>query len=371
MNGYINGIDFINIEAEKYWQYPKTYKNDKQKEIRDYILSGQYMGARKMDGCYYRFVKDDDGNCSLIARSESVSGDMTDKYGWIPQCEDFFEELPNGTCLLGEVYFPNNEGSRRTTTIMGCLKDKAIDRQEKGDKLHYYVFDIWAWGGSSMLKTKAEDRFDQINALHLWKTFNYVEYAQYYESGSLWNELGRVMENGGEGIVITRKNSFPEPGKRTARKTLKIKKELDNPVDCFLTGLARPATRLYNGDHIEDWRYWENVKTGEKLNGVYYQEYNSGAPIEPISKSYFNNWASAIELGMVDNNGEIVPVGWVSGITEEVKNGIVNNNKDWKYRVVKVNAMDIENDTHHFRHARIIEWRDDKPWTDCNIDQLF
>ena len=60
----------------------------------------------------------------------------------------FFEALPNGTCLLGEIYFPKNEGSSNVTTIMGCTQDKALRRQENGEKLHYYVFDVLAYNNT-------------------------------------------------------------------------------------------------------------------------------------------------------------------------------------------------------------------------------
>ena len=30
MYGYINGIDFVNMECEKYWYFPKTYKGNTQ-----------------------------------------------------------------------------------------------------------------------------------------------------------------------------------------------------------------------------------------------------------------------------------------------------------------------------------------------------
>ena len=59
MKGYIAGIDFINLPAEKYWSFPATYKGDKAAEIKQMIFSGSYCGARKIDGCHYRFIKDE------------------------------------------------------------------------------------------------------------------------------------------------------------------------------------------------------------------------------------------------------------------------------------------------------------------------
>ena len=193
MSFIIDSIDFNELPAEKYWSFPKSYKGDPKEATKNMIFSGDYIGARKMDGAYYRFIKDMDGNMRLQGRSKSVSGEYLDKLAWVPQLHDFFNELPNGTCLLGEIYFPNNEGSSNVTTIMGCLEQKARDRQEKGDKLHYYIFDVWAFDGKSLLKTKIEDRIEVITKMWRAYPYQYVEYAQYFEGEELWNHLGDIL----------------------------------------------------------------------------------------------------------------------------------------------------------------------------------
>jgi hypothetical protein len=160
----IAGIEFHELEAEKYWSFPKSYKKDPKAETRSMIFSGDYMGARKMDGAYYRFIKDDEGNMSLQGRSRSVNGSFLNKIGHVPHLHEFFNELPNGTCLLGEIYFPENEGSSNVTTIMGCAEAKAIARQNAGPKLHYYIFDVWAWDGQSFMYTDSDRRFANLSA---------------------------------------------------------------------------------------------------------------------------------------------------------------------------------------------------------------
>lgn len=372
MKGYINNVDFINIECEKYWSYSTNYKGNRREEMKEMILGGKYIGSEKKDGIYERFIKDEDGQCFLIARNKNVNGEATDKIDHVPHLDEFFKSLPNGTCLLGEIYFRNNPGSKRATTIMGCLTEKALQRQQQGEKLTYYIFDVWAYSGKSFLNTKIEDRIDTLNKIAQENSrFNYVEFAEYYTGKALEDELNRVRANGGEGIVITKIGTVPAPGKRTARKTLKIKTELDSPVDCFLTGNWKPATRLYSGKLIESWPFWENIRTGELMMGSYYKDYFDGDTIEPVTKAYFYGWASAIELGMLDKNNKEVPVGWISGISDEVKSDIVKHPENWRYKVVMVNAMGIEEDTHRFRHGRIVDWRDDKSWKDCNIEQLW
>ena len=375
MSIIIDSIDFEEIEAEKYWSFPKTYKGNPKTETFNMIMSGNYIGSRKMDGAYFRLIKGMDGTMRLQSRSESVNGGYLDKYNWVPHLHPFFENLPNGTCLLGELYFPNNEGSRYVTTVMGCLEEKARARQESGEKLNYYIFDVWAWEGKSLMKNTAEARFNLLAGIentHAYNHFEYVKFATYYIGPALWDELARVRSINGEGIVITKLDSIPAPGKRTARKTLKIKKEFDNPIDCFLTGKYKPANKDYKGDHIEEWTYWFNTHTYEKLMGYYYEDYAHGVPVEPVTKSWFHGWAGAIEIALMDGDIE-VPIGWISGVTEEVKSEIVTSPEKYRHRVVKVNAMSIEPDTHALRHGKIVEWRaeGDKNWNECLLSQIL
>lgn len=371
MRGYIDGVDFINLPAEKYWSFPSTYKGDKAAEIKQMIFSGAYCGARKIDGCHYRFIKDEDGNMILQGRTESVNGGYLDKIEWVPQLKEFFEGLPNGTCLLGELYFPNDEGSKRVTTIMGCLKDKAIARQEAGQKLHYYIFDVWAWDGKSCLNMDMNDRTDIL--VTGWRAIGegYQEWAEYFQGQELWDKLQEVLAEGGEGVVITQNRSYPEPGKRTSRKTLKIKKELEHEFDAFLTGRFKPATRPYKGSEIQTWQYWEDLRSGKKMNGTFYPDYQSGAPIEPVTKAYFYGWASAVEIGLINPlTKSIDSIGWISGITDEVKEKITQPDNEFIHAVVKVTAMEIDNVSGALRHGKITEFRKDKGWLECTLDQL-
>ena len=374
MSMIIDGIDFENLEAEKYWSFPKTYKGDKQAETKTMILSGNYIGAEKKDGHYARFIKDMDGNMRLQGRSESVNGGYLDKIEWVPQCQDFFNSLPNGTVLLGELYFPTQRGSRKVTTILGCLKDKALERQEKGEKLHYYVFDIWAHNGKSLLDTPFKTRIEQYldyEILDLFKCEDYVEAAYYYEGQELWDELGKVLNEGGEGVVITQKEAKAQPGKRTARKTLKVKMEIEQTVDVFIDGDYKPANRLYDGKEIESWPYWENDKTGEKSDKNKFNEYMNGEAWVPVKKPYFYGWASSISVSLMKDD-KPVHVGWISNVPDEMKRDIIAAPEKYKYKVYELSCMEVEHidGDYSFRHGKFVAPRPDKKVTDCTFDQI-
>lgn len=369
--GKIDNIDFHELPAEKFWSFPKSYKKDIKEETRNMIFSGDYIGSRKMDGAYYRFIKDMDGNMVLQGRSRGVSGDFLDKYDWVPQLHPFFESLPNGTCLIGEVYFPENEGSSNVTKIMGCLMQKARDRQEKGDKLHYYIFDVWAFNGESFLEKKIEDRINTLIDIEAEYVSEYVEVAAYFEGNELWEQLQLILENGGEGVVITKKGTIPEPGKRKARKSLKIKKEISNTIDCFFTGKGTEPTKEYTGKELETWPYYINTITNERLEvKEHYREYMTGSPIIPVTKPYYYGWAGSLEIGVVKGD-KVVPIGLLSGLSDDLKSRPTAQ----KGKTIEVSCMELQ---YHddgrqpgLRHAKFVQFRPDKNWKECKWEDIF
>ena len=367
MKNFIDSINFHNLEPQKYWTPPSSWDDERKRtEVHNAIFSDEYVGARKMDGAFYKFIKDEDGNMELLGRSKSVSGDYLNKIEWVPQLQPFFNDLPNGTCLLGEIYFPNNEGSNHVTTIMGCLKEKAITRQEVGEKLHYYIFDILAYDGKSYLKMSIEDRVEEL--ILCWRAYgeNYHEWARYFEGEELWNQLQTILAEGGEGIVITKKKTCYQPGKRPARQTFKVKKELQETLDVVILG-ANPPTRLYSGKDILSWKLWENTRTGEKLEGALYKQYSDGETIEPVTKTYWNGWAGSVRIG-VRKDDKVIEIGSLSGLTEEV----LANVEKYKGRVAEITGMQIMTDANGgIRHPKFVRWRDDLTVRDTDWHRIY
>ena len=369
----IDSIDFVNLPAEKYWSFAKSYKGDKRAETKAMITGGTYAGSIKKDGHYARFIKDMDGNMRLQGRTKGVAGEYLNKIDWVPQCQPFFVSLPNGTVLLGELYFPNDRGSRKVTTILGCLQPKAIEGQEKGEKLTYYVFDVWAFNGKSYLNTKIEDRIRTLNDISTkFSMLSYIEFAKYYSGQELWEIYGNALANNEEGIVITKLGTTPDPGKRPARKTLKCKIEIEQTIDAFIDGDWKKPTKEYNGKEIETWTYWINDKTGEKLSiDSHYGEYISGEPIIPVTKLYYLNYAAAVSFSVM-RDGVPVHIGYISGISDTMREVIVKNPDKIINSVFELSAMEIEHTANGYslRHGKIVQLRCDKDYKDCDWAQI-
>lgn len=370
----IDKINFTELSPMKYWSFPKAYELKKKREESKYMcLSGNFLGSRKYDGAWNMLIKDNEGLFHLRSRTESINGGYTDKAEWIPWIIEELSWLPNGTVLLGEICFPNNEGSRKITSVLNCLKNKCLERQKKNGILHFYIFDVLAFNGKSLIDTPIETRIRYYLEKELLKIKDckYVFAADYKEGEELWDLYGQVIAAGGEGIVITRKDCPYLIGKRTARMTLKMKKEINETIDAFLDGNYKPATKEYKGKFIEDWKYWINDKTGEKINQCKFKEYCEGEPWNPITKAYYYGWASAVSFSVMKDNKPI-HIAYISGITDELKEGIVKNPELYLNKVAELTAMEIEciDGEYSLRHGKIIGFRDDKSYIGCEFSQL-
>lgn len=365
MKGYINGIDWLHAAPMKYWSYPTAQKEKGKAETRELIFTGNYIGALKADGYYERILKDEDGNCFMIARDRNASGDVTDKLEWVPQFADWMAELPNGCCFLAECYLPGKEGSRNVTSLLGCGKEKCIQRQQAGQMLHWYIFDVMALEGVNYDKMPISERVDHL--AEMWRAYphQYIEYAMYYEGAELWNKLQEYLASGREGVVISRKDCQVYFKRTPARLTIKVKKELRVDIDAYVIG-ANPPTKEYTGGEILTWPYYVSDITDERLpEGSHYKEYSEGAPIVPVTKNYYFGWAGSLRLGLTDENGKTYYLGDVSGITEEIR----ANWKDYLGKCCQISGMEIHDG--HIRHPKFMGWRPDKTPDECEKGQVF
>lgn len=378
MNCIIEGIDFYELEAMKYYSVPNTWSEEKKKDNAiNKIFSGQWVGSQKRDGAFYMCGKNMDGEVFLRPRARNVKKEFVNKVDWVPHLHSFFNELDPGTVLLAELYLPRDEQAKSTSSIMNSLQAKAIKRQEKEeDKLILYVFDILAWNGESFLDKRAEDRFEQL--IVGWRAFphKYVEWAEYVDGKELWDKLQQLLADGYEGMVITKKDAKYQPGKRSNAVSLKIKREIQETIDCVIIGANSPSI-LYTGKEVETWPYWFNnlthqfITADEYLNIYHtniYAAYNEGVPVEPVTKNYFYGWAGSLKLGLYDGD-KLVHVGDLSGISDEIR----QNWKDYVGKVVEISCMEISEDkdgNKGFRHPRSLGFRDDKPARECTVDQV-
>lgn len=366
MLGYIDGYNFKEMDPMRYWAPPSSWSDEKKRETtHGRIYSGDWLGAEKKDGYFTKIIKDEDGNILMLSRSRGVSGEFPEKHEWVPHLNPLFNALPNGTCLLGELYLPSKPGSSNITSLLGCLKEKCVARQEKGEKLNLYVFDVLAWENKSYMNWRAEERYDELNALSRAYPIEYVEWAEYFTGNELWIHLQTVLANGGEGCVITHKNAKYQPGKRPSKECQKVKKELADNIDCFFTGRYASPTRLYTGKELETWKYWVRIRDNQKLEGEYFKNYEKGEAIEPVTKPYFHGWAGSLEIAVM-KDGKVTPIGFLSGLTDEIK----ADPKSVANKCIEVAAMEVL-PTKGLRHGKFKCFRPDLSLEDCTWEKIF
>ena len=379
MNCIIEGINFYELEAMKYYSPSTSWSAEKKKENAEQkIFSSDWLGSLKRDGTFCMCGRNQDGEIFLRPRARNVKKEFVNKVDWVPQFHQFLKELDPGTVFLGEVYLPLNEQAKATTSILNCLLPKSLKRQENEEnRLYLYIFDVLAENGKSYLNMRAEERFDLLNAFSRAYPDEYVSWAKYYEGKELWDKLQEYLLDGCEGMVITHKDSPYEPGKRSAKRTLKIKKELQETIDCIVIGANAP-TKLYTGKEPEIWEYWFDESTNEKIlakdflektHQNIYTAYVEGATVVPVTKNWFNGWAGSLKLGLYDGDN-LVHVGDLSGVTDEIK-------ERWQEvvgQIVEISCMEITHDKNGkpgFRHCRLINWRADKKPQECLMEQII
>ena len=365
--------ELFNYKPEKYWFFPSKYSDqEKKEEINKRINSNLYISSEKRDGDYSKTVKDFNGELRMESRTLSkVTGEYSDKSLHVPHIATTLAQIPNGTILIGELCFSDREKtSQDVGKILRCLPKKAVERQNNGEfpLLHYYIHDCWYIDGTSLFDMPYEKRITYVKKVYdRYLSGNpYIEIADWKATpNEIRVQMEEVFQNDGEGIVLVKKNAIVEPGKRTAWKTIKVKKELEHHIDCFFTGKVKMGARDYTGKELKTWQYWENIKTGKLLCGDYFDEYEKGETIEPVTKNYFNGVPGSFEIGVYDESGKIVSIGYISGITDEMR----ANAKNYTMMPCEVTCMEFTNDG-NLRHPKLVRLRDDISPEDCTIDKI-
>ena len=90
MFGYINGFDFGEMEAMKYWAPPSSWTDIKKREnAHSRIFGGEWLGAEKKDGYFAKFSSEagtnlkspfDAGKTAADEFGKSVGSAMTKVY---------------------------------------------------------------------------------------------------------------------------------------------------------------------------------------------------------------------------------------------------------------------------------------------------
>lgn len=388
------------LEPERYWSMPSSYSKEKRElEIEHMISSGRYYYQLKTDGNYSAFICDFDGDKRLISRGLST---VTKEYGRLEDKLFFYNDIASvfnkPTRIMGEIWL---EGAvdKNIGSILRCgaIKSKSIQDEEfyinassqikftakdkrdiennefRGQKLRWRIFDVWYFDGEDLMNMPWIERQKYVKLAAERINNPLVTYVPYYPMDEhFYDNLAELFEDGQEGVVCYREDGKPEPGKRTAHKTCKVKREISNDIDAFIIGFE-PATKNYTGKELGNWQFWEDTRSGEKLIGDYFSAYQLGQTLIPVTKNYFYNYPGAIMVGVYDTNGEIYPLCRVAGLTDDFKTELRDNFDNWWLCPVSIGGMALSDSNGlsiRHPHLKSIRQGDIDP-KDCTLTKII
>ena len=393
------GAESLMVPAGLIWKLPAG----KEHMMSEVCESGDYFAEEKLDGAWYQFVTGSEHGSTLDTQQSylfgrtvsKVTGLMTEKGGNVPHIMNALCGLPPQTALIGEIYYPGGT-AKNTVTIMGCLPEEAIKRQQAENGpgyIHYYIHDIISYDGVNLMNTGAWDRWRILSAVwtkHHLDSFDFLRLARPVEH-DIEDEVSRILASGGEGMVLKKRTAVYVPGKRPAWDSIKFK-QMDN-TDLVCTRVI-PATREYTGKDIETWPYWEVAYPTthgkwdgwdwrEVVIGNYYEKYIKHPidelPIgpmdrryQPVTKPYALGWYTAIGVGLFDEKGELKEIGTVSsGLTDAMKEDMGKHSQNYVGKVLSVHCMSRDKEAQSLRHPVFKSWREDKNPRDCTLKDVF
>lgn len=334
-------MDYFTSEPMKYWAPPSSMDaNTKRQHLEQMINTHQYIWSQKYDGNWSRAIITSE---RAILQTRGISK-KTGTYGEIQNKIFFWNDIVNAfkkgdTVILGEIYLPGGI-DKDVGSILRCLDDKALARQ-KDIKLEWRIFDILALDGNNLMNEPVENRIKYIPEVVKRINNPLVIGIEYHEMDeNFFDNLNDIFSNGGEGAVCYKKSAIYEPGKRGPHSwdSCKVKQEISADIDAFIIGVEEP-TYSYTGKDISSWQFWENTRTGEKVIGDYFGEYQIGGVYNPITKNYYYNWPGAIYLGVYDNSQQIIKLCKVAGLTEEFKTELRDNFSEWYMCPITIGGM--------------------------------
>ena len=386
------------IQAMKIWKLP----DGKESLFPVVCNGGEYFAELKKDGYWYQYEKTEHYDYLFSRNISANTGILTEKLANVPHIHEALKDLPSGTILIGEIYYPGKT-SKDVTKIMGCLAPEAIKRQQSSGLIHYYLHDVIKYNGINIQNEGAWTRYQVLKAI--WDKFNLSQYSYMELADAVLDNIqeftAAALTAGEEGAVLKKKDAPYVPDKRPAWSSIKIKKM--DYVDCICIGFE-DATKYYDGKEIQSWQYWEVKEPSfydcfeedhcfagwinpQLLSGNYYYKYTQNCNntncrsqlindderyYMPVTKGYYYGWKTSMKLGAYDDKGNLIEIGTVSsGLTDELKEAFAKEPEKYLNRVVAIQCMQRNNEEHTLRHGFFKSFRDDKNSKDCTIKDIF
>lgn len=334
-------INCINKQRESGLNKPGLQSDLERKIIEIYgcdidnydihVSNLSYAVEEKYDGYSYLNVEGRFFSKSL-SNAVGSKGMPVEKTDRIPHLADITKAVYEqcGADLHGELYKLGGI-SDDVTKIMGCTAEKALERsrqvfEEEGHDglLHYMLIDIRAIHGKSLINEPHRLR----RAILKWVYNKYVKPLDPHGYIRLTEELDedpriafkRIVNSGGEGLIIKTEHGLYIPGKKPASNWIKVKKKITH--DVVMMG--------FNKGTGKNAHLFGSIRFGHMINGKLVECGNCSSGLEDDMREYIYDHADEFIA-----NKQVFEI---EAIQESVKS---------------------------FRNAVFLRLRDDKNWDEC------
>lgn len=296
-------------------------------DVAPYV-NQRYIVEEKYDG--YSYINDEGRFFSKrLSQAKGNENTPIEKTGHMPYLAYILKQAYDicGCDLHGEIYVPGGI-SDDVTKILGCTEDEAVFRTNViigkyglCKTLHYRLIDIRKFHGKDIT---SEPYFVRRILLE----YVYNNYIQPYSNGLIdltevlsgdpRDEFRRIVNSGGEGIIMKRTSALYIPGKKPADNWVKGKKKIT--LDVVITGF--------------------NDGTGK-------------------NRSLFGSFEFGLYI-----DGKLTKCGnCSSGLSDSIRQQVAADPNKYIGTVMEIDAM--QESVKSFRNAVFIRLRDDKDATEC------
>ena len=361
----MNFNEMLTAPPMKYWAIPKGNDYDKQ-IIRNPENFQNYTFTPKMDGEWNKLMFDGT-TFWMLSRTLNVQGEYTDRAAKVPHILEELKHLPPYTVLLGELAYADiTKTSKDVGSIMRSLVPKALDKQkDEKNKLHFYVFDCLMWAGEDVSQRPYEQRFVNHAALKQFFDFE-LEYSDRLSPQPITvlpDFLKEYFKRGGEGVVLMDRNAPYAFGKRPARSSVKIKKQLAD-FEALVIDTLEP-NRKYDGTELDTWQYWIERHTPDFNRPEFFSEKQCDGRVRirsinysytPVTKPYWYGWKNGLRCTYEGREFSVT-----SGLSDEDRAWLATSEARDAIKAGKLyavcSAMELTADS--VRHPYLVRMRDD------------
>lgn len=330
-------------------------------------IDGNSIGSLKLDGSQYNLHIKNHKAYALTSKRVSVKTNLlNDRIENFPELKKIKFPFKKETIIVCEVVAEHlgKKGAEKlgyawakrsnlVASIMNAKPETIKEKYSEGNPLKLVAFSVLWWEGND------------VSNFTFWEKQLLLKDV-FFSAGVFGEKLS------GSGLLYRIENFKAKELKidclNTAENYVRSKDFIYEGFVFFdlKTGKSAKVKRMLNLDAIVLGADFNS--TGKYKQNGWIKSISVGVLKKPIKDLAKKNRLSKKETEILLSKGELVHVGWVSGMDEYIRKTISENWEGWIGSVVEIDAMDFTGVA--LRHPRYIQERNDKDINRCTMGQL-